>query len=136
MKTEAVNFYILGEVLSLLERIQLIDGIAFEQFDPDDQNDVQEIAQRFVRPAIEGTSEVKKRQIRATLEYFSGVGEAPIQLLKDRCQELSLADAEDWKQFFGTMGKALFPDFMPADSGNRFEEQNDEASSEMVFANV
>ena len=134
MKT--VNYYIIGEIFGLLERIEVSDNIDFADFGPDDPTDANAIVERFVRPALEDTSDLKREKIRWTLEYYSSTDSAPFQLLKDRCQELTLADSDDWKLFFLKVGKDLFGDkfAFPANVVD-YQEVLNEAVSQMIFVN-
>lgn len=47
-----VNYFVMGEIFGLLERIELIDNFAFADFDPDEESDVETIAKNFIKPAI------------------------------------------------------------------------------------
>lgn len=133
MKT--ANYHIIGGIYSLLERIELMDGIQFGDFDPDDKSDAVSIAENCILPSLAETSDEKKRRIRWTIEYYSTTGSAPFQLLRDRCQELTLTDADDWKSFFVNLGQVLFKEeFLNSASANEYVEALCEEEAEMIFA--
>ena len=106
MKT--VNYFILGEILNLLERIQLIHGVAFDQFDPDDESDVKTIVNKYIKPTVESSSRESQAAMCTAIAYYTTTGTAPVQLMRDRCQELTLPDADSWDRFFDRIGELLF----------------------------
>jgi hypothetical protein len=129
-----VNYYIFGAILGLLERIQLIDGIDFLQFDPDDEEDVQTITWLYIRPSVEEAKTENQETIRRTITYYTTVGTAPFQLMRDRCQELLLADADSWKLFFTRVGIALYgADFQSACDPRGVVEGLSERDGDLIF---
>lgn len=135
MKT--VNYYILSEIFSLLERVQLMDHIAFEEFDPDDEQDVVLITEKFIKPSFEATSKEKQEMILRSIDFFTQTKKAPLQLFRDRCQELCLPDAECWNKFFRIVRSVLDSDSEINSADNlELEEKNDEEVGQMIFANV
>jgi hypothetical protein len=131
------NYFVLGEIYGLLERIELIDGIPFERFDPDDSSDVAAIVERFIRPAFVAATKPKQDLIRWSLEYYCSTGIAPLQLLKDRCQELSLPDCASPIEFFRRVGETLFlGEFSRDIDPQQYEEVLDEDAANLVFAPV
>lgn len=103
-----VNYFILGELLSLLERIQIIGNVDFCGFDLDDENDVRTIVKDYIKPAVMEASYESQETIRRSIAYYTTVDTAPFQLMKDRCQDLYLSNAESWHLFFDRIGAALF----------------------------
>lgn len=106
MKT--ANYYILDEIFGLLERIEIMDGVQFYEFDPDNFSDVERIARRYIEPELNRCTVENRRKIQWAFEYYSGRGSAPFQQLRDQHQELSLPDARNWPDFFRTIGQLLF----------------------------
>jgi len=107
-----VNPFALGEVFNLLERIELLDRVDFSRFDPDDGVDVEVIARRYVGPAVEHYTADGRERLRLSIAYYTTDGRAPLQWMKDRCQELTLPDADSWERFFDRIGAHLFgPDY-------------------------
>jgi hypothetical protein len=124
----SVNYYDLGEVFTLLELHEVIKGVDFRQFDPDDEGDVGRLVTEYIKPAFMRATGESKELIRLGIAYYTTVGSAPFQLLKDRCQELSLPDADSWPRFFARVGTLLFghdvrTDFDPRSVTERVREK-------------
>jgi hypothetical protein len=63
------------------------------------------------------------------------MGNAPFQLMKDRCQELTLPDSESWAHFFHRVGLLLFgDDYRTQLDPDEYEENPDETASETILA--
>lgn len=125
-----VNYFILGSLFRLLERIELIRRVPFENFDPDDADDVEKIVREYIAPAIRDASSANRDAIARSLAFYSEPDAAPFQKMKDSCQELSLPDADCWATFFDRVGKQVFGiyyrDRFPSDTV--VECANEEAS--------
>lgn len=119
------NYLILGELFGLLERIELIDGVGFHNFDPDDESDVELIASRYIGPALSDTSQFNRDMVASTIAFYSLRDLAEIQNLKDNHQELTLPDSESWPVFFHRIGKSIF--------GDKYRDRYDETSFEEVL---
>ena len=131
---KSVNYYVLGEIFSLLERTELIDDITFGDYDPDDHSDVEEIVRRFIEPSVRQARPCGQDAILAAIAYYSLHESAPFQLMKDRCQELTLPDADSWPTFFHWIGLLVFGDDYR--ERLRFADVNevpDEKSSETIL---
>ena len=72
----------LGELLHLLERIELIDEITFGDFDSDDHSDVKEIARRFIEPPVQQAKPDGQKAILLAMGYYSLHGSAPVQFFE------------------------------------------------------
>jgi hypothetical protein len=131
---KCVNYYILGAILGLLEGIQLIEGVDFLQFDPDDDEDVNTITSLYIQPSVEGAKPENQATIRRTIAYYTTIGAAPFQLMRDRCQELLLADADSWELFFTRVGLTLYgANFQSLDDLQDVIERLNEREGELIF---
>src|ERR1051325_6447606 len=108
MKT--ANYYIFGEIWSLLERLQFIKGIQFEQYDLANPPDVTIIIEQCIQPYYDMASEANKSLIRATFEYYMTTRASPFQELRDSAHDLMLVDDGASDEFLDTVGRALFGD--------------------------
>ena len=130
-----VNYFVIGELFSLLERIELIDGVSFGDFDPDDEADIKQIVSKYIEPSVHEAKPEGQQAIKNALAYYSVSDTVPFQLMKDRCQELTLPDAESWHEFFDRVGILLFgEDYRKELDMTHYKEKPDEKASETVFA--
>ena len=131
---KSANYFILGEIFGLLERIELIHKVEFSQFDPDDEKDVDIITDKYIKPTVMESSDKSKKTICLSIAYYTTVGTAPIQQMKDRCQELSLPDADSWNFFFNRVGVKLFgSEFKLRFDPGSVTEQLNKRDSESLF---
>jgi hypothetical protein len=129
-----VNYFILGQLFGLLERIELIDGVDFFTFDPDDPMDVSRIARNYLKPPIEAASSENREAIKLTIAFYSQNDAAPCQLMKDRHQELTLPDSGSWPTFFHRVGLAVFGSIYREQCRlTIIEETPSEAASESIL---
>lgn len=119
------NYLILDQLFGLLQQIELIDGVAFHNFDPDDECDVELIASRFIAPALSATSQSNRDLVASTIAFYSLKDSSAIQILTDHCQELTLPDSDSWPVFFHRIGKSLF--------GGQYRDRYDETDVEEVL---
>lgn len=103
-----VNYFIVSELFNLLERIQVIMNVDFCAFDTDNENDVSTIVELYIKPTVMKARFESQEAIRHAIAYYTTFGTAPFQLMKDRCQDLYLPDAESWSFFFDRVGATLF----------------------------
>jgi len=129
-----VNYHILGELFGLLERIELINGVAFADYDPDVKADVEKITEQFIKPSVMEATIDNQHAIAHAIAFYSQHEIAPIQLMKDRCQELTLPNAESWPRFFHNVGISLFgEDYLSQNRLNAVEEFPDENESGTIL---
>lgn len=129
------NYLVLGEVFNLLERLELTYQIPLNHFDPNDVADVDVIAERFIRPALRETNQENRDVIRRSLEFYSQTGSAPFQVLRDRCQDLSLPEIDSYELFLKRLGRSLFgEEFDASASPAEYHELLDEMQARQVFA--
>ena len=105
---DAEKLKILGDIFDLLERIEVVDSIDFSQYDPDDDGDVKTIVEKYIGPFIAQSSCEYQDSIRYAISRYVSTGTVPFQLMKDRCQELTLPDADSWELFFIRIWNHLF----------------------------
>lgn len=74
------NYYIFGEIWSLLERLQIINRIRFDQFDLDNPSDVSLIIENWLRPFFEMASDANKSLIKSSFEYYMTTRAAPFRI--------------------------------------------------------
>jgi hypothetical protein len=130
----SVNYFILGELFGLLERIELIHGVEFSQFDPDDEKDVERIAEEFIKPTVRESTAEAQDALCLSIAYYTTVEKAPVQYMKNRCQELTLPDAESWSLFFTRIGTVLFgSEFKLRFDTDAVTERPSEQESELIF---
>ncbi|MEW4452012.1 hypothetical protein AB1L30_04940 [Bremerella sp. JC817] len=131
---KSVNYYVLGQLFRLLERVELIDGVFMGDYDPDNPSDVEALACEFLWPSVREATQEGQMAIRNALIFYSSANSAPIQTMKDRCQELTLPDADSWPLFFNRISQTMFGD----NDCNQFDpseyiEIPDETASEFVL---
>ncbi|MEZ6056660.1 MAG: hypothetical protein R3C01_08145 [Planctomycetaceae bacterium] len=107
MATE-VNYFIFWGLFVLLEVAELTEGVSFLDFDPDDEADVRRIAVNYFLPPLKQASVKRQLEIQATIAFYARSGDPPFQMLRDRCQELTLSDPSSWRLFFLWVERALF----------------------------
>jgi hypothetical protein len=130
-----VNYYIFGAIFHLLEATQLIDGIDFLRFDPDDEADVKLITSSYIRPTVEDATRENQETIYLTIAYYTTVGAAPFQLMRDWAQELLLADADSWELFFTRVGRTLYgADFHSKFDPRGVAERLNEDEGQWIFS--
>lgn len=130
-----VNYFVLGELFSLLERIEIMDEVNFSDFEPDDENDVRLIAEKYIKPSIDEAVARNRETIGYSIAYYSRSDSAPFQLMKDRCQELRLPDSESWPRFFDWIGQSVFGnDYLKQFCIDNANECIDEQASETILA--
>ena len=128
------NYFHIAELFNLLERVELIDRIPFEDYDPDNESDARRIAQEFIRPSLIQANQSKQEELRWALEYYTTTDSAPFQLFRDRCQDLSLPDSDDWRRFFRWIGESLYGDgFSHPVDPSQYSEDQDESGSTRLF---
>ena len=98
---KSVNYHMLGEIFDLLQGIELIDRVDFTIFDPEDPTDVATLCGRYLREYIMGVSEERRETLRRSIAYYTTFTPAPIQMMRDRCQDLALPTRSPGNFFSG-----------------------------------
>jgi len=130
-----VNYFVLGELFSLLERIELTEEVSFCDFEPDDENDVRVIAMEYVKPSVDEAAASNREAIAYSIAFYSRGESAPFQLMKDRCHELTLPDSTSWPRFFHWIGLSVFGnDYRETYRVDDVHERIDEQASETILA--
>ena len=130
-----VNYYIFGTIFDLLESTQGIDGVDFLRFDPDDEADIERITSLYIKPTVEAATRENQEEICLTIAYYTTIGTAPFQLMKNRAQDLSLGDADSWRLFFTCVGRVLYgADFQSNFDPRGVVERPDEFVAQWIFS--
>lgn len=129
-----VNYFYIKEIFTLLEVIEVCDGVEFESFDPNLASDVQDLANSYILPTVASSSQENRRKLQATLAYYTNEHHASFQDMRDEHQELSLYDPDSWTLFFTQIGQALFgDDFANILDASSITEKIDEKEGRQIF---
>ncbi len=132
-----VNYYIIGELFALLERIELLGQADFADYDSDSIDDVRLIAAKFLSPTIDASTPTNRSQILRSIAFYGKAGTPHAQLLRDRCQELSLADPDSWNRFLHGLALELCgEDYLQRFAGLSCQEVASETDASGIFARV
>jgi hypothetical protein len=132
MGMKIANYYVFNAIWLLLERMQLMHDIDFENWDLDDPSIIQAIVQKYIAPAISRAPPETPEKVRSAFEYYLTTGNAPLQHLRDRLQELMLGDDDNPRAFLLAVGKQLYgDDFLMEVDPTEYVEHLDESDVQL-----
>ena len=130
-----VNYFVIGQLFALLERIELLDGVFLGNFDPDDPADVEMIVCKYIEPSLREAKTEGRQAVRDAISFYSSSGDATFHSMQARRQELTLPDSHSWPVFLHRIGLLLFgDDYNIQFDPSKYKENPDELASETVFA--